>query len=121
MSIVLNSKTYNPDGFDQNAVSQYSERSAGVPSGYSGLSFGQSRSETYIKDNLRLTIPVVATTDSDCSCAGTVLRTTRLRLEVENPVTGVLAERQDLLDRLQDLVLTAQFANFVLHGVKPTT
>ncbi len=121
MSIVLNSKTYNPDGFDAQGVSNYSERSAGVPAGFSGLSFGQNRTELYVKGTVRLTIPVVATTDSDCSCAGTALRTSRVRLEIEEPVTGTLAERQDLLDRIQDLVATAQFEAFVLNLVKPTT
>lgn len=121
MSIILNTKTYNPDGYDANGVSNYSERSAGVPTGYSGLSFGQTRSDTYIKNVTRLTLPVVATTDSDCSCAGAALRTSRIRLEVEESVTGTLAERQDLLDRLQDLVVSAQFEAFILNNVKPTT
>jgi hypothetical protein len=121
MSIVLNSKTYNPDGFDSNGVSNYSERSAGVPSGFSGLAFGQTRTDMYVKGTVRLTIPIVATTDSDCSCAGAPLRVSRLRLELEEPVTGTLAERQDLLDRIQDLVATAQFESFVLNLVKPTT
>jgi hypothetical protein len=121
MSIVLNSKTYNPDGFDANAVSNYSERSSGTPSGYSGLTWSTSRTAEYQKGKIGLTIPVVATTDSDCSCAGAVLRTYRLRVESEEPVTGTLAERQDLLDRIQDLVLTTQFEQFILNNVKPTT
>lgn len=121
MSIILNSKTYNPDGFDANGVSNYSERSAGVPSGFSGLAFGQTRTAEYVKGRVTLNIPIVATTDSDCSCAGAGLRTSRLRIELEEPVTGTLAERQDFLDRLQDLVSTAQFTAFVLNLVKPTT
>lgn len=121
MAIVLNTKTYNPDGYDTNAVMNYSERSAGVPTGFSGLSFGQSRTAEYVKGRVNLTIPIVATTDSDCSCAGTALRTSRLRIELEEPVTGTLAERQDLLARIQDLVLTAEFEAFVENLIKPAS
>lgn len=121
MSIILNAKTYHPEGFDANAVSVYSEKSAGVPAGYAGLNWGQSRTDQYIKGTVRLTIPTVATTDSDCSCAGSVLRTMRMRLELEKPLTGTLAERTDILEQLRDLVLTPQFENFVLYDVKPTT
>lgn len=121
MAIVLNSKTYNYDGFDPNGVVGYMERSGGVATSFSPLSFGQGTTDKYVKNTVRLSIPIVSTEDSECSCSGTNLRTYRLRLELEEPVTGTLAERQDFLARIQDLVATAQFEQLVENLVKPAS
>lgn len=121
MAIVLNTKTYNYDGFDPNGVVDYMERAGGVPSSFSLLAFGQNQTPQYVKNSVKLTIPIVATEDSDCQCAGSVLRVYRLRVELEEPVNGTLAERTDLLLRLQGLVLTAQFESFVKNLVKPAS
>jgi hypothetical protein len=121
-NIVLNSKTYAGIGFNQNGQSVFKETSAGVPSGFSYLtektSTGTGKSDSTVKWNLSL--PVVATVDSDCSCAGEVLRTAYVRLEISFAASSTAAERTDVLDRLQDLVLTSQFIGSLTNLDQPT-
>jgi len=114
-NIVLNSKTYAGIGFNQNGQSVFKESSAGVPSGFSYLTekvnAGTGTADSSIKWNL--SIPVIATEDSDCSCAGSLLRTYYARVEVTIPAGSTAAERTDLLARVQNLVDTTQFADSV--------
>lgn len=121
-NIVLNSKTYSGIGFNQNGQSVFKETSAGVPSGFSYLtektSTGTGKSDSTVKWNL--SVPVIATADSDCACSGDVLRTAYLRLEVSFAAGSSLVERTDVLDRLQDLVLTTQFIASLTNLDQPT-
>lgn len=110
-NIVLNSKTYAGIGFNQNGQSVFKETSAGVPSGFSYLTdkvtTGTGKSDTSVKWNL--SVPVIATVDTDCSCAGDPLRTYYVRIEVSIPAGSSAVERTDLLTRIQALVATSQF------------
>jgi hypothetical protein len=124
MAIVLNSKTYNFIGFDKNGVSVYQETSAGVPSGFSYLTCriipGSAKDPTKVR--WRLTMPVVATVDSDCSCAGSVLRQYLYdegRIDV--PSTSTAAERTDFATRLGDLVDTAAYQASITSLVQPSS
>lgn len=116
MSIVLNSKTYNSVGFNANGQSVYKETSAGVPSGFSYLTnkvnTGTGKTDSTVKWNLSL--PVIATADSACSCTGSLLRTDYIRVEATFGASSPLAERTDLLARLRALVLTPEFENSFL-------
>lgn len=122
MPITLNTKTYDNVGFNQNGQFAYSEKSAGIPSGFSYLTSkvgtGTGKSDSTVKWNLSL--PIVATSDSDCSCAGDVLRTSYIRLEITLPAGSQLAERQDLRLRLKDLVASAQFIAAIDNLVQPS-
>lgn len=121
MSITLNSKVYNFAGLLAQAISTYVERSAGVPSGFSPLTSkvedGSSASNTKVRWKLKL--PVVATSDSECACTGALLREYVVDLVVTVPPGSLAAERDDLLQRIQDLVLTAQFESSVSSLVQP--
>lgn len=122
MSISLNSKTYNDVGFNQNGQFVYSEKSSGVPSGFSYLTAkantGTGKSDSTVKWNL--SIPIISATDTDCSCAGEVLRSYYTRIEMTLPAGSSAAERTDLLARIQDLVQTAEFAASVTSLAQPS-
>jgi hypothetical protein len=120
VSIILNSKTYNWAQFDPAGASRYTETAGGVPTSFSPLTARVSEGTGKTrKVKWRLAIPTVATTDSDCSCAGTVLSTDYVNIEIDLSATGTLASRQDILARLQALVLTAQFEASVENLVQP--
>lgn len=124
MSISLNGKTYNFIGFDRNGVSQYQETSAGVPSGFSYLTCkvtpGVGNADSVVR--WRLTMPVVATDDSDCSCAGSILRTYRYdEGKVSIPATGTAAERTDFAARITELAATTQYVSSVTGLVQPSS
>lgn len=121
MSIVINSKTYTFDGFDRNGVAVYTERSGGVPTSFSVLTFGIETGKDATKLTIRLSVPVVAEDDSDCSCAGTVQRVSRFTWTLEEPNTGTTTERTDWQARIEALTATAQFEAFLINLVKPTT
>jgi hypothetical protein len=121
MSIVINSKTYTFDGFDRNGVAVYTERSGGVPTSFSTLTFGIETGKDVTKLTVRLSVPVVADDDSNCSCEGTVLRTSRFTWTLEEPNTGTTAERTDWQARIEALTATAQFEAFLINLVKPST
>lgn len=125
MSIVLNSKTYNFAGFDQNGVSVYKETSSGVPGGFSYLTCRVSTPATDKADAKvmwRLTMPILAAADSSCSCEGSVLRTYRFDDgKVTIPSGSLAAERADFLARIQALVDTTQYAASINSLVQPTS
>lgn len=121
MSIVINSKTYNFDGYDKNGVAVYTERSGGVPTSFSVLTFGMESGKDVTKITVRLSVPIVALDDSDCSCVGSVLRTSRFTWTLEEPNTGTTAERTDWQARIEELAATAQFSALLINLVKPTT
>lgn len=121
MSIVLNSKTYNFDGFLQTGISSYTERAGGVPSSYSPLTCKVDgvTGNGAVKVRWKLKLPVVATEDTACTCAGTVLRnsTVDLVLTLDRGLTAT--ERSDVLARLQDLVLKPEFTGSVSNLRQP--
>lgn len=122
MSITLNSKTYAFSGFNQNQQSLYSERSGGVPSSFSFLTgrvnTGTGKSDSTVKWNL--SVPVVATEDTECSCVGDPLRTYYVRIEITVPSGSSAAERADLLARIQGLVTAPEFEDSVDVLLQPS-
>ncbi len=123
MAITLNSKVYNFIGFDKNGVSVYQETSAGVPSGFSYLTCrvnpGSGSADTLVR--WRLTVPVVATTDSACTCAGTVLRTYKFEDgKVSVPAGATAAERTDFRTRITSLTATTQYVASIETLTQPS-
>lgn len=123
MAITLNTKVYNFSGFDQNGVSVFQEVSGGVATAFSYLTCrvqpGNSGKDSTVR--WRLTMPIVAATDSECGCAGTVVRTFRYedgRSVI--PATATLAERTDFQVRVKDLAACAQFIASYKDLVQPT-
>lgn len=123
MSITLNGKVYNPIGFNQNGQFVYSETSGGYPSAFSYLTSkvntGTGKTDSSVKWNL--SIPVVATGDSDCSCTGSVLRTSFGKIEITEPASGTAAERLDFWTRVSDLVASAQFKASIQTLTQPSS
>jgi hypothetical protein len=123
MSIVLDGLTYDNVGFNQNGQFVYSEKSAGVPSGFSYLTTkvasGTGKADTVVKWNLSK--PVVATEDSECACAGTVLRSYYVKIEVTIPPGSTAAERIDINDAIQSLVATTQWNGSIESLIQPSS
>lgn len=124
MAITLNTKVYNPVGFNQNGQFVYSETSGGVPSSFSYLTAkvnaGTGKADSTVKWNL--SVPVVATVDSDCACAGEVLRTGYVRIEITEPAGCTLAERTDWYLRIKDLTgVATQYASSVKDLTQPSS
>lgn len=121
MSIVLNSKTYTFDGFDRNGVAVFTERSGGTPTSFGVLTFGIESGKDTTKLTARMSLPIVAETDTDCACAGSVQRVSRFTWTIEEPNTGTSAERTDWAARITALAANAQFVAFLTNLVKPST
>lgn len=124
MSITLNSKVYNFTGFDKNGVSIYNEVSAGVPTGFSYLTCRvttpQGSSDSTVR--WRLTMPVIATDDTEGVPIGSLLRTYRFEDgKVGLPSTGTAAEREDFQARVTALTATTQYIASLETLVQPTS
>lgn len=124
MSLVLNGKTYDFAGFDQNGVSTFKETSSGIPGGFSYVTCKVTTPNTTKADSQvkwRLTMPILASEDSSCACEGAVLRMYRWEDgKSVIPSGSLLAERQDFLARVTALVATTQYIASVNNLVQPT-
>ncbi len=129
MSITLNSVVYNWSGFDTSGTSRWTATAAGIASAFSNLTAkvtmiagpsvkGVVQPKTS-KVKWRIQIPVIATEDSSCACVGSVLRTSYADIAVDFDATATAAERIDMLDRIQALVLTTPFIDSVEDLVQP--
>lgn len=107
-TIVLNSLNYVGSGI-LNGVSFFYERAQGLVSAFSTLS--NRINLTQDKSNIlwKMVVPVVQAADSSCGCAGDVVRTTYVDINIRFEKTATAAERADVKKRIQDLVLTSQF------------
>jgi hypothetical protein len=123
MSITLDSLVYDNVGFNQNGQFVYSEKSAGVPSGFAYLTTkvntGTGQTDSVIKWNLSR--PIVAAIDSEQAVAGQVLRTYYVRVEITIPAGSTAAERVDINDQIQGLVNTTQWNASVESLVQPSS
>lgn len=127
MAITLNSVVYNWVGFDPTGTSRWTATAGGLATSFANLTArvtiggfeGSSKTARMSKSKWRLVTPVIATEDSDCSCAGTVLRTAYVDISADFHPTSTLAERTDMLARLRALVLTTQFGDSYLNLTQP--
>lgn len=119
----LNGKTYAPIGFNQNGQMVYAEKSAGVPGGFSYLTSkvntGTGKQDSTVKWNL--SIPIVAMTDTDCACAGEVLRTIYASISFTTAPGSTTAERTAAEDVVNDLIATTQFKQSVIALTQPSS
>lgn len=122
MPITLNTHVYSYDGMTAQAVTHYSDRSGGVPSSFSPLTSkvedGNAKSNTKVRWKLK--VPVVAATDSECACAGSLQREYICDIVVTIPPGSTLAERTDLEARIGDLTANAAFAASVINLIQPS-
>lgn len=114
--ITLNSKVYGPDNISS-GIASYVDRTSGIPSSFGRLT-ASVKSPTGNASTYRvrwdLKIPVVATESSTCACVGDLLRQSVASLEFVLARTSTTAERQELLDQLDDLVANADFRATIL-------
>lgn len=112
--VTLNTVVYNKAGVS-GGVAQWISRVGGVLAGFSILrgTFKSPTTGTQTKIDFNLSIPVVATTDNSCSCAGDLLRTNSATISVWVAGTSTLAERSDLRLRVKDLVNSQMFIGTV--------
>lgn len=115
-SVTLNTVVYDPDGAKDGRVI-WTNRTGGILNSFSML---YQRFLTAVgglkltKVNFKLEVPVVATADTTCSCAGTVLRTGMGTIEVSFAPDSTLAERTDFYLRLKDLIAS----DLVKHAIE---
>jgi hypothetical protein len=120
-SITLNSVVYSYAS-DQGGIITWRDTTGGIPTGFGTITMRMgltpSKDGPY-RVELGLRLPVVATDDSDCSCAGTLLRYENVRVSVELPQTGTAAERTDFAVRLKDLLANALVQAALSSLVRP--
>lgn len=122
MNFTLNTKVYSGVGFNANNQSVYKYTGAGMPSGFSYLTAsvktGTGTAASTVRYNL--SVPHVATEASTCACPGTVISTDYVRIEVSVPSGSTLADRQNILLSIRDLVGTVAFKDSVELLTQPT-
>lgn len=119
-AITLNTKVYAPSG-SNDGTATWTDRSAGVGGGFSIATekFDQTTKGSVQRMLFTLNLPVVSATDTNCACAGDVLRTSSVQISVWVPLASTLAERTDFYLRIKDFVASAPFLNGV-ENLDPT-
>lgn len=112
-TITLNTKSYVGAGLIA-GVANWFERSAGVLSGFSNLR-ASIKTDSKVRIKWDFDLPIVATADSSCGCAGELKRTGDVTVSVRLDPSYTLTERTDLADRLKDLVQSTQFRDSVIN------
>lgn len=116
-AVTLNSVVYTPAGTN-NGISTWADRSGGVSASFSFLTqslktttstAGTSRT----KVEYRLAVPIVAASDSECACAGSLQKTSSIDFLFLLDGNSTLAERTDLYLRAKDLIATALMVSSV--------
>lgn len=119
-TVTLNSVAYAPAGSD-NGTAKWVDRSGGFGASFSNLTEKFTAPSTGGVNRIvfGLTIPVVQMADSQCACAGSLIRSSTVQVSVWVPDGSTAAERADLLARIQGLVAATPFTNAV-NGLEPT-
>lgn len=123
-NITLNGKVYGVSGW-VGKIMTWLDRTGGVPTGFSALSMSVDvpaagpKTDGLYRVKWKLKRPTIATDDSVCACDGSVLRTTFLDIVATLPAGGTAAERQEILDELDDLVADAYFRASILNLANP--
>jgi hypothetical protein len=116
-NVTLNTKVYGPENINS-GIASYVYRGTGIPTGFARLTASvkapTGNAATYrVRWDLKL--PVVASESSSCSCVGDLLRQSVASLDFVLARTSTTAERQELLDQLDDLVANADFRASILN------
>lgn len=104
-AVTLNTVVYSPNG-SQNGIVNWTNRSGGYGASFSVLTQGfvvNSGARKLTKVTYRVAVPVVATDDSACTCAGALLRTSSAQIDFWIDPGATAAERLDLFNRVKDL------------------
>lgn len=114
-NLTLNTKVYTP-AFFRGDTATWMFRGAGVATGFSRLdqrvyqaAKGKDGKAGAFHATHKLTLPIVSEVDSECSCAGTVLRESGFDVHGWFAPGSTEAEREDLYNRLVALIATDQF------------
>lgn len=110
-AVTLNTVVYNPAGTASGRTNWVARAGDGIISSFSTLwqSFKLPTTGKQIKIDFQIAIPVTASADSQCSCAGELLRTNTATVSVWVADSSTTAERTDLYLRLKDLIASATF------------
>jgi hypothetical protein len=109
-NVTLNTIVYAPAG-TSNGVSKWTNRSGGFGGSFTNITekFVTPTKGDVNRVEFALDVPIVQAADSECACAGTVLRTSTVHISVWVPSSSTAAERLDLFNRIRDLAASAPF------------
>lgn len=113
----LNTKAYNFQGFIGDTES-WGHIGSGVFIGRAILKhvIALVNKGAAIRQNWNLKVPVVAESDSACACAGTPLYENTVSVTSHFSTKSTTADRQDILDQLDDLIADADFRASFVNG-----
>ena len=114
-SFTLNTVVYDPAGAP-NGRPLWVNRTGGILNSFSEVTQDYREAVGGLKlttASVKLKVPVVATTDTSCTCAGNVLRLGQAEVIVKLAPDSTLAERTDLYLRLKDLVNSSYFIGMI--------
>ncbi len=117
-TLTLNTKVYNPSGY-LNGISQWMERSASYPTGYSVLTnkTWQAQGGGAYHTQSKLTMPVVATdADSDNFTVGMLRSNSWCDIHCSLGNVTSSAERLDFYERIVDYVASDAFKLSVVNN-----
>lgn len=120
-SVTLNTVAYEPTGI-QKGVLGWVNRADGVPGKFSPLTevlSSPSKGGKVYNATFKLVVPVVAASDSECACAGDVLRYGTFIGTFLLPDTSTAAERTDLRLRAKDLISNSLVTDAVDNLITP--
>lgn len=116
-AVTLNTVVYDPAGQDSTSkLVLWFNRAGGVLNSFSRLTqrFRQGVGVAKASEiSFRIEVPVVATSDTTCSCAGSLLRTNSCTVTFTCGDGSTTAERTDLYLRVKDLIATSLVSNGV--------
>lgn len=122
-NLTLNSVVYAYQGVSNGNILSWTSAGTGIPSGFSKASM-QLRPGFKAGQPWRLSshlyLPVIATEDSECACAGTLLGSIVERKEVEVWSMSGTALRTDFSLRAKDLANDAQWRGMISNLVLPS-
>lgn len=120
-NVTLNSVVYVPTGI-KGGILGWVNRADGTPGAFSPLTESltpPSPTGKVFNATFKVSVPIVATADTACSCAGTVLRFGEAIVTFLLPNTSTTAERTDLYLRLKDLVASSIMTDAVENLTTP--
>lgn len=110
VNLTLNTKVYTPTSYTGGIAKWIHRPTSGIAAAYSSATqHVRAAASGTMHTQHKLTIPVVATADSACSCEGSVLRTAWVDIQTSTAATSTAAERLELYNQLTDFVASDAF------------
>jgi len=122
VNLTLNTKVYGASRIDSNGTAFWVNRDGGIYNSFSNVSLSivDPTSTKRGRVGVRLDVPIVATEDSVCGCAGTVLRSVTVTAYADIDGSSSSAEKEDALARFIDLVSSTEFHDAFVAFTPPT-